>query len=336
MRVPNEFAFAGLTPDLAMNAVEDWLGAYLDGALTPFNSYVNRVFGFSDEDGNRFIAKFYRPGRWTRAAILAEHAFLADCAGAEVPVVPPLPNDEGQTLGNLDGIPFAVFPRVAGRTFEPETDEDWLRLGRVIGRLHAVGAQRPAPDRPILSVSGTAAKSVADILGRSLVHPECEDEFTDVCGEGLAVISPLLDAVLPDARIRIHGDCHRGNLLRAGGSDGEAVTVIDFDDMVTGPAIQDLWILLPDRVSGARKELNLILEGYGEFRAFDRAEIRLVEPLRFLRHLYFLAWQAVQRDDPGFAGRYPDWGTKAFWETETEDLSTQLGWIKAELRGGQD
>lgn len=307
-----------------MDAVESHTGLFLDGTLVPYNSYVNRVFGVTDEDENSYIVKFYRPGRWEEPAILDEHAFLADCATADIPVVAPMTLGTSTTLGQHEGFLFALFPRVRARSFDIYGDADWIRVGRVIGRLHTAGQKGSAPARLRMTPSDTTGRYIEYILDNRLVHPDCLDDFTRICREALAVITPLFDKIDPASTIRIHGDMHRGNLLDRGEN---GITIIDFDDMMTGPAIHDLWLLLPDHLEKSMKEMNLLLEGYEEFREFDRRSLELVEPLRFMRHLYFLAWCAVQRNDSGFAERNPDWGTKAFWITETEDLSAQLDWI---------
>jgi Ser/Thr protein kinase RdoA (MazF antagonist) len=325
--------FMNLTPDLVMDAVESHTGLFLDGTLVPYNSYVNRVFGVTDEDENKYIVKFYRPGRWAANAILDEHAFLADCAEADIPVVAPLalargllsPADTANiTLGEHKGFLFALFPRVRARSFDIYGDDDWIRVGRVVGRLHVAGAKRAAPSRLSMTPADTTARYVDSILENRLVHPDCLDDFARICREAIGTITERFDALAGGKGIRIHGDLHRGNLLDRG-EDG--ISIIDFDDMMTGPAIHDLWLLLPDHLENSMREMNLLLEGYEEFRDFDRRTLELVEPLRFMRHIYFLAWCAVQRNDAGFAERNPDWGTKAFWITETEDLSAQLDWM---------
>lgn len=318
--------FAGLDPELVMDAVERHCGIRLDGSVTPYNSYVNRVFGLADEDERRYVAKFYRPGRWTRGAILEEHRFLADCAQAEIPVVAPIAGLSGETLGEAEGFSFAVFPELRARTFDVYGDEDWLRLGRTIGRLHAVGRARTAPARLRCAPDGTTTRYVESLTDANLVHPDCADDFARICDEALARIGPLFGQLSPGDFHRIHGDCHRGNILQ---NSGGAITLIDFDDMMTGPAIQDLWLLLPGHLGESMRETNLLLEGYEEFAPFNRATLALVEPLRFMRQIYFLAWCATQRDDPGFAERNPGWGTRAFWITETEDLAAQLGYLAA-------
>lgn len=347
--------FAALSPDRILSAVEDHLGVFLDGVITPYNSYINRVFGVVDEDERQYIVKFYRPGRWSREAVAAEHAFLADCARAEIPVVPPLPGKRGgyggrdvagghqtagaadaagdaigDTIGNAEGLLFAVFPRVRARTFDIYGDGDWLRVGSLVGRLHRAAGQKTAPARLRCTPEDTATRSLARFREEGLVHPDCAPDFFGVADETLGIIGPLFDALEPAAFRRIHGDCHRGNILE--GADG-ALTLIDFDDMMNGPAIQDLWLLLPGPLSESMREMNLLIEGYEQFLDFDRRSLALVEPLRFMRHLYFLSWCAIQRSDAGFAERNPGWGTRPFWIRETEDLAAQLGRIREDVHG---
>ena len=319
--------FSGLDPDRILSAVETHLGVFLDGVITPYNSYINRVFGLVDEDENAYIAKFYRPGRWNRGAIAAEHRLIADCARADIPVIAPLAGISAAdaTIGETGDILFAVFPRVRARTFDIYGDDDWIRTGSLIGRLHAAAGSRSDPARLRCTPAGTSTRYLADFRENRLVHPDCADDFFGVADEALSLIEPLFDELDPTAFRRIHGDCHRGNILE--GAD-RALTLIDFDDMMNGPAVQDLWLLLPGPLAESMREMNLLLEGYERFCPFDRRTLALVEPLRFMRHLYFLAWNAAQRDDPGFAERDPGWGTRSFWIRETEDLAAQLSRVK--------
>jgi Ser/Thr protein kinase RdoA (MazF antagonist) len=324
-------SFDGLAPQLTVQAVESSHGVVLDGTLEPYPSYVNRVYGVRTEDGAALVAKFYRPGRWSREAILDEHRFLADLAAAEVPVVAPIAGLDGATLhevaadgaGDGDGgtIPFAVFPRVGGRTFEPETDDDYRRLGALVGRCHAVAARGTAPHRVACEPATLTASFIDELLEADLVHPDCRPDFERIARATVARIAPLFAGVPAG---RIHGDCHRGNLLDR---PGAGLALIDFDDMMTGPAVQDAWLLLPGYAADCARELEALLEGYASFAPFDRATLRLVEPLRFMRMIYFLAWRARQRDDHWFRGSFPDWGTEAFWITETEDLRVQAAVI---------
>jgi len=336
-------SFELLSPGDAVRAVERAFGVVLDGTLDSYPSYVNRVYGMRREDGEAIVAKFYRPGRWTRAAILDEHRFLRDLAAAEIPVVAPISGVDGATLQELE-VPgdgeggregggsgarflFAVFPRAGGRTFEPESADDLLRLGSLIGRCHAVGAAGSAPDRVVCEPSGLTASFVDELLGEGLVHPDCRDDFERIARSTIAGIAPLFAG----ARFsRIHGDCHRGNLIDR---PGRGLTLIDFDDMMSGPAVQDVWLVLPGYAVDCPRELDLVLEGFERFAAFDRGTLRLIEPLRFMRMIYFLAWRARQRGDFWFRGSFPDWGSEAFWIKETEDLRVQAEVIGKALEG---
>jgi Ser/Thr protein kinase RdoA (MazF antagonist) len=331
--------FELLSPGDAIRAVERAFAVVLDGTLDSYPSYVNRVYGVRREDGEALVAKFYRPGRWTRAAILDEHQFLRDLDAAEIPVVPPLAGADGETLHEIeltsgtagdDGrvrLLFAVFPRMGGRTFEPETDDDLLRFGSLVGRCHAVGAAGSATDRAVCEPSGLTASFVRELLEEDLVHPDCREDVERIATRTLGRIAPLFDEV-PFARI--HGDCHRGNLIDR---PGRGLALIDFDDMMTGPAVQDLWLVLPGYAADCPRELDMVLEGFERFSAFDRRTLRLIEPLRFMRMIYFLAWRARQRDDYWFRGSFPDWGTEAFWIKETEDLRVQAAVIEEALEG---
>ena len=327
-------SFESLSPGAVVRAVEDAYALPLDGTLEAYPSYVNRVYGIRGEDGARFVVKFYRPGRWTRNAVLDEHRFLLDCAEAEVSVIAPLASADGQTLhettrGSDAAEPFlfALFPRTGGRTYEPESDEDLERLGALLGRCHAVAAQREAPHRALCTPQDLTAGFVEELLGDDLVHPDCRDDFTAICRSTLQVAAPLFEGLSPQ---RIHGDCHRGNIIDRA---GQGLVLIDFDDMMRGPPVQDIWLVLPGYAAESRRELALLLEGYERFAVFDRETLALIEPLRFMRMIYFLVWRARQRGDYWFRESFPEWGSEAFWMKETEDLRTQAQVIHTALRG---
>ena len=345
--------FSELTPDLILEAAEKFTGSHFDGTIFPYNSYVNRVFGITDDDDNDFVIKFYRPGRWTVDSILDEHCFLLDCAESEVPVVSPLRYSGtadvsvSTTLGQISGLYFALFPRLRARTFDIYNDDDWIRTGRAVGRMHLAAEKRISLNRLQCSPQQTTENYIRLMLREKLVTPELVRSFTEVCDRALDYIEDEYTSLFgePDENglyhtplfHRIHGDCHRGNILEQflSSSENSIITLIDFDDMMTGPAIQDLWLLLPGLRADSMRELNLLLEGYTEF-AGDSAEIeirrqiRLIEPLRFMRNIYFLAWTGIQHKDTGFLARNPGWGTKAFWEREIESLNTQLEVLKEE------
>lgn len=314
-----------LTPHAILDTVESAWGLRLDGSLSAYPSYVNRVFAVTSEDGAEYVAKFYRPGRWTEEAILDEHQFVQECAEAELPVAVPLPDADGATLqsAELEGEQtreeffFALYTKKGGLAFDAERDEDWRRLGSLVARLHAVAVRAEAPHRIECSPAVSSARFLRELVSAGVMHPKCEKEFFGLAEEALAEIRPLFEGVPLQ---RIHGDCHRGNILDR---PGEGLLVIDFDDMMNGPAVQDLWLLLPDRAGASRRQLASILEGYEELRPFDSATLRLIEPLRLMRMLYFLAWSARQRDDRRFRESNPGWGTEAFWIREIEDLRDQ-------------
>lgn len=339
-------SFDALTPDLIMDAVEEAYGLRLDGTLSPFSSYINRVYGLKDDDGQQYVAKFYRPGRWSAEAIEEEQQFVLDCAADEIPVVSPLPNtgreyvsellleprqeqqhveamaEEGHGGGASEApIPFVLYPKSGGRNFDAEGDEAWFRVGALVGRVHAAGQKRGAAHRIRCRPDVSTQRDIEELLSEEVVHPDLRGEFEDICRETVERIAPLFADV---GEQRLHGDCHRGNILER---PDEGLVLIDFDDMMVGPPIQDLWLLLPDYADSVGRELTMMLDGYEQFLPFDRESLRLIEPLRFMRMVYYLAWQARQRDDYWFRRDFPQWGTQAFWTRETEDLREQAGRI---------
>lgn len=318
-------AFDALTPDVVVQAVERTFALELDGTVEPYPSYINRVYGICTDEGRPLIVKFYRPGRWSDAAILDEHQFLLDLEYAEVPVVAPLLSPEESTLHEVGlgeaTYRFALFPKQGGRSFEGETDDDLRRLGAVVGRCHAVGRTATAPDRIALDPQATTGAFASELVDADVVHPSVADEFLDLVEQ---VVEAWRSAFAAAPRFRIHGDCHRGNILSRGAG---GLVLIDFDDMMSGHPVQDLWMLLPDHIDDAAREFDLILDGYEQFCEFDHAGRRLIEPLRFMRMVYFLTWQARQRHDYWFQSHYPGWGTQAFWVKELEDLRMQSRYV---------
>ncbi len=331
-------SFDTLSPETVIAAVERAFGLPLDGTLYPYPSYINRVYGVRTEEGAEHVVKFYRPGRWSREAVLDEHRFLLDCAESELPVVSPLAGRDGGTLpetrpggAEVDGEPgflFALFPKRGGRSFDAESDDDWLRLGGVVARCHAVGRRGTAPHRVVCRPDGLTAGFVRELLDGKVVHPDSCDAFEALCTEALRVITPLFDGTPFQ---RVHGDCHRGNILDR---PGEGLLLFDFDDMMNAPPVQDLWLLLPDHAAECGREIGLLLEGYERFLRFDPSTLVLIEPLRLMRMIYFLVWRSRQRYDYWFTRTFPDWGGKAFWINELEDLREQLSVIRESLAAG--
>ncbi len=310
--------FQNLSPDFILNSLFHHYKIDAEAALRPFNSYVNRVYGLNDTQGNRWILKFYRPGRWSPEALAEEHLFLSDAGEAGLPLALPLPNLKGQTLSYEAPYYWAVFPLKAGRTFEGESLTDLERIGSLVGRLHAAAALRSCPQRLELTASGAGDQLAKELWEANLVPQNLKGPFFELIDQALNSIEPSLDSAF---KHRLHGDLHRGNILDR---PGEGLLLIDFDDMLTGPPIQDLWMLLPDRWENCPEEAEALARGYEIWKPFDRQWWKLVEPLRFLRMLYFLAWCARQRYDEGFSRQFPDWGTALFWQKEWEDFNEQF------------
>lgn len=313
--------FFELTPDRVLDAVET-SGIRCTGRCQPLNSFENRVYDVEIEGeeksalpaANRRIVKFYRPGRWTREQILEEHAFLADLAAAEVPVVAPLPFADGSTLKTLgSGIHYCIFPKIGGRAPDELDDEATRRVGRLLARVHQVGRAREAKARIRLTPESYGLANLEFLLEKGLIPDEFRARYENAARE----ICALTKSWFVETRVqRVHGDCHLGNLLR--GSAGWFF--VDFDDMVVAPPVQDLWLLLPGR---DRQKLEVLLEGYGEIGDFDRASLRLIEPLRALRFIHYTGWVARRWDDPAFPQAFPQFGTYRYWKDETEDLERQ-------------
>lgn len=319
--------FDQFTPERFLPDVEKMLGAELTGYACAFTSYVNRVYELETISGDRVVAKFYRPGRWTKEAILDEHDFLFDCADREINVVAPFALTNGSTLGFSRGIPFAVFPKKRGRESEFETAESLRKVGVLLGMIHSAGAMHPAEHRMSLTPETFAEGAMNRLFDSGAVHPVWERELEmlclDIMDEAARVLPP------PAAFQRIHGDFHRANVLDRG---SEGLLAIDFDDMLNGPAVQDLWLLLPDTPSKCHEELDALLGGYTLFMEFDDGTLRAVEVLRAMRMIHFLSWCAMQSGDHNFRATFPDWGSEAFWRRECGDLRRQLGTIRSERR----
>lgn len=317
--------FSHLTPDAVLNLVEAALGRRAANLCRPLGSYINRVYDVQLEDGAWVVVKFYRPGRWNRAALQDEQDFVTELAAAEIPVIAPLAAPNGATLHEHRGMFYAIFPKKGGRPLEEPDPAQWLELGRLLARMHVIGSQRAPRDRIKLGPRTSTRAHLELILRSEFPTPGVRREYERVTSEIVARIEPLFEDI---ERVRIHGDCHRANIL---GRPGEPFFIIDFDDMALGPPVQDLWMILPGHVKDSRVELDRLLEGYETFRDFDYASLRLIEPLRAMRMIHFTAWCARQQADGGFARVAPGWGTSAFWRQETADLERQLQEIEEAL-----
>ncbi|PYN98733.1 MAG: serine/threonine protein kinase [Candidatus Rokuibacteriota bacterium] len=305
-------SFFTLTPSRVLDAVEVG-GLRSTGRCLPLRAFENRVYEVELEDERRLVVKFHRPGRWSREAILDEHAFLSELAAAEVPVVAPLDLGQGTTLGEIDGIFYTAFPKVRGRITDELDAEGRRRIGRTIGRVHAIGAARPAPHRPRVSVERYVHEPLEVLMAGGFMPDNLAPRYRDVAMRiGDAVAKPLASAPAQ----RIHGDLHRGNVLWT--SDGPVL--VDFDDFLIGPPVQDLWLLAPGNTEEAIRARWDIVEGYELFRELDRATLALCEPLRALRIIYMSAWIARRWDDPSFPAAFLTFREHRYWMQEYEAL----------------
>lgn len=313
--------FQLLNPDQVITLAEKELGEPFSNLCRPMNSYINRVYELESRTKQGFIAKFYRPDRWSPTALADEHKFLRELAEHEVPVIAPLVLKEGTTLCCFAGIYFAIFPKKGGRFGNEFSEEQWLALGRLLGRTHAIGAMSKPEDRPTIHPTHSTRQHLDFLKQGNFVAPEMAERFSRTTDELLAEITPLF---ADRETIRIHGDCHASNLIYR---PGESYYLIDFDDFASGPPVQDLWLLLPDLPEKSLYEIDLFLEGYETFRAFDRRTLALIEPLRAMRFIHYQAWCAHQaRDLDG--PPTPDWGSPEYWQQELSDLEDQLKRIR--------
>ena len=262
------------------------------------------------------VAKFYRPGRWSREAILEEHAFLAELRAAEIPVCAPLSFRDGGTLHEVEGIHYAVWPRTGGRAPDEFSDAQLEVVGRLLARIHGVGEAAAAPHRQRLEGSRAVLEPLAQ-LEESLLPPEVAPRYRAAVEE----VARLYDAWSEGVPLqRIHGDCHAGNLLHG----DEGWFFLDFDDFVVGPAVHDVWMLLPGRDAEGLRQRALLIEAYRQFREFDAGWLRLVEPLRAFRFVIYAAWIARRWQDPAFPDAFPHFGSADYWQNETRDLEEQV------------
>jgi Ser/Thr protein kinase RdoA (MazF antagonist) len=310
--------YAGLDPARIIAAVET-LGLACDGRIFALNSYENRVFRIGIEDGAPLVAKFYRPGRWSDAAIVEEHDFAFELRAAELSVVAPL-RFQGRSL-HVDGeLRYALFPLQGGHAPEPGDEATLVQIGRTLGRLHNVGAMRPFRHRPALDIEAMAEKPAAWLLDAGWIPPSLEDNFAALCNLLLDGMELAFERAGEVATLRLHGDCHPGNLLWR----EDAVHFVDLDDALAGPAMQDLWMLLSGDRHARAQQLAWLLEGYEVFRPFDRRELHLIEALRGLRLLHYHAWIARRWSDPAFPAAFPWFESPRHWEGVLVQLQEQL------------
>jgi Ser/Thr protein kinase RdoA (MazF antagonist) len=304
-------SFHTLTPERVLDAVEAG-GLRCTGRCVPLRAFENRVYEVELEDERRLVVKFYRPGRWSRETILDEHRFLEDLVAAELPVVGPADLGTGQTLNETNGIHYAAFPKVRGRTLDELDAEKRRRMGRTIGRMHAIGAARTAPHRRKLDVQFYIHEPLDVLLKGRFIPENLAPRYRDVALRiADAVAKPLAAARVQ----RIHGDLHWGNILWT-----PDPLLVDFDDCMMGPPVQDLWLLASGDTEDARKAREDLIEGYELFREFDRSTLALAEPLRAMRIIHMSGWIAKRWADPSFPPAFPNFKDVRYWAEEYEAL----------------
>jgi len=314
------FDFSTLQPDLIIDALQQ-LGLDVSSGLSALNSYENRVYQFSAYRGEalkpeKFVVKFYRPQRWSAAQLQEEHNFAFELAAADIPVVAPLIVN-GQSLLQYGGYYFALFPSRGGRTLEIDNDEQLAMLGRFLGRLHQVGKVKPFSQRPAFSVESHLLQSREALSNLAFIPSYLRPAFDTALDQ---VIALCVKQYKPTTLIRLHGDCHAGNLFYV----DEGPFFVDLDDCRSGPAIQDIWMMLSGDRLQQRDTLELMLEEYEQYCEFDPAELKLIEPLRAMRMVHYMAWLARRWQDPAFPMNFPWFATDKYWEQQCLALKEQL------------
>jgi len=310
--------FAGLTPDVLLDAVES-LGLRASGSLLALNSYENRVYQLGMEDGPPLVAKFYRPGRWSDAQIMEEHAFSLELAEREIPVVPPMLFGNA-SLHHYQDFRFALFARRGGRVPELGDSNTLEWIGRFLGRIHALGQVLPYQFRPTLDIRSFGEEPVAYLLDGKVLPADLHEVYRGVAAQALDGVRRCFERAGTVQQLRLHGDCHNGNMLWT--DDGPHF--VDFDDSRMGPAIQDLWMLLSGTRDEQSAQLADVLAGYEDFCDFDLRELYLLEGLRTLRLLHYAAWLARRWDDPAFPVAFPWFAQPRFWEEQILSLREQI------------
>jgi Ser/Thr protein kinase RdoA (MazF antagonist) len=308
--------FLQIVPEVIFDAAET-LGGRCTGRFYTLHALENRVYDIEMEEGPHLVIKFYRPGRWSRATIQAEHDFLNALDESEIPVVCPLTGNSGQTIFEITGVMFAIFPKRPGR-LEPELNKEQLtRLGRFLARLHNVGATIKAAPRLRLDPQTYGRAPLKFLKNGHFVPMELASRFETIASQICAAITPRFDSA---SYILLHGDCHSGNILW----NRDDPYFIDFDDMLYAPPVQDIWMLTGGDDDDGRERRRILLEAYEQIRTFDMTTLQLIEPLRALRMIHFSAWIARRWEDQAFKIAFPDFGTEHYWQEQIEALALQL------------
>ncbi len=318
-----------LTPSVVLDALSG-LGLAVDGRLSALSSYENRVYLAHLDDDSSVVAKFYRPARWSEAQIREEHAFTAELVAEDMPVVGPLLLN-GMSLHEArvvhDGVDghfwFSVSPRRGGRSPELDDPEVLMWIGRLMARLHLVGERQAFAVRPALNLHTFGELPRDQLVSQQQIAPEVQQQWLDLCNQALERVRQAMPQDLK--LLRLHGDCHPGNILwTPQGLPEPGPHFVDMDDARMGPAVQDLWMLVHGEVAERRQKMEIVLEGYESVRRFDRRELRLIEPLRTLRIIHYSAWLAGRQDDPAFPMHFPWFGTADYWRGQCDTLREQI------------
>ncbi|WP_339338286.1 serine/threonine protein kinase [uncultured Oceanicoccus sp.] len=316
----NPHPYHRLTPELVIDAVES-TGRLTDLRILALNSYENRVYQVGMDQAEPVIVKFYRPERWSEAQILEEHQFSYELFDAEIPVVPPLKNAKGKTLLDYDGYPFAIYQRQGGRAPELDDLDNLLILGRLMGRIHAVGAQQDFQHRPTLDIKSFAEDSF-QLISEQFIPSDLRTAYVSLCEDLIKTIKEQFAQTTVNA-IRVHGDCHAGNILWR----GESPHFVDLDDSRMAPAIQDLWMFMSGDRQRQTAQISELVEGYNEFFDFDPRQLRLIEALRTLRIIHYSAWLAKRWQDPAFPHHFPWFNTARYWSDHILQLREQFSMV---------
>ena len=310
-------SYSQLDPDTIINAVES-LGYLSDQRILALNSYENRVYQIGIEEQNPVIAKFYRPGRWSDEMIQEEHNFTLELANNNIPVVAPVVIDE-QTLFKYKEYRFAVYPRFGGYAPELDNPDHLLHLGRILAQLHNIGETKKFIYRPEINIDDFVIKPAKFLLENGFIPAYVEESYSTLIDDLIIRIKKCFERAGNFSTLRIHGDCHHGNIL----SRDDKFYIVDFDDTRSGPAVQDIWMFLSGDRNYMTAGLNDFLEGYTEFRHFNARELHIIEALRTLRLIHYSAWLAQRWDDPAFPIAFPFFNTQRYWEDQILTLREQ-------------
>lgn len=316
---PSSHPYDALTPDLILDAMES-VGLPASGRLFALNSYENRVYQVGLDDTSPVIAKFYRPGRWSEAQIREEHEFTRELLAADIPVVAPLAMPSGDTLAEHGGFHFAVFPQRGGQAPDTSVTDTLYRLGQWLGQMHNIGSEKPFKHRPAIELLIGIESNNQELLEGNWIPADLRPAWDSLIPDLIQLCAARIDEAGPVETLRIHGDCHAGNIL----CRDEQMLFVDLDDCRTGPAIQDMWLLLNGESAERGAQLGELIEGYEMFRDFNRRERHLIEPLRCYRQIAHCAWLARRWDDPAFPRFFPWFAQPRFWSDQILSLREQL------------